>query len=131
MIKIIVTAVALVGLIFNIRRRRVCFVLWLLSNGYWCYYNFAAGEYAQAVLFAVFFVVSIIGFFAWRKSKIGAEYVALFGPDYVTLQRENYKQLTKKLEATRRDLQKRTIVLESMSRNNRELRRELRKLKGK
>lgn len=61
--------IAIAGVVFNIRKRREGFALWLFSNAYWAARNFGLGEYAQMILFIVFFGLSGYGFFAWRPEK--------------------------------------------------------------
>ena len=72
----IIFALAIVGVVLNIRKKRACFLFWLVTNGYWAVYNYAAGELAEAATFAVFWVLSIYGFKSWGKpatKKIQAE----------------------------------------------------------
>jgi len=63
----IILVLAVVGVILNIRKNRVCFLFWQVTNGYWAFYNYQAGEIAEAVTFAVFFFMSIYGFGAWGE----------------------------------------------------------------
>jgi hypothetical protein len=65
----IVFVIALIGAVLNIVKLRWCFVLWLVSNGFWLVHNIAAGDFPQAACYAIFFVISIWGFVAW-KSKL-------------------------------------------------------------
>lgn len=65
----IIAAIAIAGTILNIKKQRSGFVLWTVSNSHWLIHNIKIGEYAQAVIFAVFLALSIYGFFAWGKKK--------------------------------------------------------------
>lgn len=63
----IVVAIALTGAFLNTRSKWQGFLLWLVSNAWWCGYNIVAGEYPQAFLFGVFWILSLYGIFEWRK----------------------------------------------------------------
>jgi len=82
----LVVAVALAGAFLNTRGKWQGFLLWLISNAWWCWYNIIAGEYPQVFLFGVFWFISLYGIFQWRK-----------------IQREikNYKQAVKDFGQTR------------------------------
>ena len=64
-----ITIIALIGIVLNIQKKRECFLLWMFSNFNWAIYNFRIGEYTQAILFAVFFWFSFIGFGRWTYEK--------------------------------------------------------------
>ena len=68
----IIVFIAFAGVILNIKKHWFCFLLWLISNGYWFVYNIRIGEFAQASIYGVFFILSIYGLFSWRK-KAAAE----------------------------------------------------------
>ena len=68
-VSIIFTAISIIATIGNAYKKRWCFVIWLFTNSFWCIYDFSIGAYSQAVLFAVYFVISIIGFIEWRMKK--------------------------------------------------------------
>jgi len=63
----LVTALSLVGVILNIRHDRRCFYLWTGTNVAWAVVDFHRGLYAQAALFAVYFVLAIWGVIAWKR----------------------------------------------------------------
>jgi nicotinamide riboside transporter PnuC len=58
---------ALAGTIANIKRRRWCFAVWLVTNVSWCIYDWHLGAHAQAALFAVYAGLSVWGWLAWKK----------------------------------------------------------------
>jgi len=62
-----VTALAIVGVILNIKKRRACFIIWTFTNGAWCLYDYSIGATAQSALFAVYFVLALWGIYEWRK----------------------------------------------------------------
>jgi nicotinamide riboside transporter PnuC len=65
----LVTAASLVGTLANVRRRRWCFYVWLATNACWAAYNLHKGAYAQAVLMATYFGLSIWGLLTWRRGN--------------------------------------------------------------
>ena len=65
----VVATIAVVGVIYNVRKKRLCFIFWLFTNGFWFVRNIVKGEYAQAVTFAIFFGVCIYGIYAWGPRR--------------------------------------------------------------
>lgn len=53
----------------NERRNKYGFVFWLISNIYMTARFAVIGEYAQMVLFFVYFLLAIRGLFAWSKKE--------------------------------------------------------------
>jgi nicotinamide riboside transporter PnuC len=60
-----VTILSIVGVVLNIKKRKECFFIWAFTNAAWCIYDFVIGAYAQAALFAVYFVLAIWGLIEW------------------------------------------------------------------
>ena len=65
----IMSGVALAGTILNAERHKVGFIFWFISNLYMAVRFYVIGEYAQAVLFFVYFILAIRGIFAWTKKE--------------------------------------------------------------
>lgn len=66
----IMSAVALFGTILNAEMNIYGFIFWLISNLYMVIRFAYIGEYAQAVLFFIYFILAIRGIIAWKnKSK--------------------------------------------------------------
>ena len=61
------TCLSLVGVILNIKKLRVCFYIWAVTNFTWMVVDFKEGIYAQSALFAVYFVLAIWGLIEWKK----------------------------------------------------------------
>lgn len=61
----ILTAASIVGVILNIQKRRSSFAIWMGTNASWAAIDFGAGIPAQGVLFSVYFVLAVWGFWAW------------------------------------------------------------------
>lgn len=57
--------VAIIGAVLNICGRWEGFAFWLVSNGYWTYKNCEIGEYEQATIFFVFWILSFVGMIQW------------------------------------------------------------------
>jgi len=67
MLKILAVTCGLMGVALNIKKERLCFLLWFVSNGCWAWLTRA--EYLLSVQFAVFGLVCLYGFFAWGRSR--------------------------------------------------------------
>jgi len=64
---IIATIFAVIGVITNNRRLRVCFLLWLVSNGLTGAIHIYAGIWSLVVRDAIFFVLAIEGWIKWGR----------------------------------------------------------------
>jgi len=62
-------AASLIGVVLNIRRKRVCFAVWLFTNAAWTAVDLWHGVWAQSVLQAVYFGLAVWGIIAWRKPR--------------------------------------------------------------
>jgi nicotinamide mononucleotide transporter len=65
----IVTAGSLAGTILNIKKKKVCFWIWLFTNSSWCVYDFWISNYPQAILFLVYTGLAVYGIYEWNKNK--------------------------------------------------------------
>lgn len=65
----IVTIASLVGVVLNIKKKRLCFIVWLCTNSLWCIYDFYIKSYAQSLLFLIYVGLAIYGIYEWRVSK--------------------------------------------------------------
>jgi nicotinamide mononucleotide transporter len=65
----VVTAASLAGTILNIKKKRICFSIWLVTNSLWCAYDFHIGAYAQSSLFLIYVGLAIWGIIEWRKER--------------------------------------------------------------
>lgn len=68
-ISYIITAISIVATVGNAFQKRWCFIVWLFTNSFWCIYDIWIGSYGQAVMFAVYFVISVIGLRNWKKKE--------------------------------------------------------------
>jgi nicotinamide riboside transporter PnuC len=60
---------AVTGTILNAYKKRIGFYFWLLSNGYFVFFNFKSEIYFQAILFLIYTFLCFIGLYQWRKKE--------------------------------------------------------------
>jgi nicotinamide riboside transporter PnuC len=65
----ILTILALIGVILNIKKNSFCFVIWVFTNVSWSIVDFYKGIPLQGILFAVYTLLSVYGIFQWRKNE--------------------------------------------------------------
>ena len=65
----VLTLASLVGVIANIKKKKVCFAIWAVTNASWSVIDYAHGLPAQSALFAVYFLLAIWGMIEWRRDK--------------------------------------------------------------
>ena len=65
----LIVVIALVGIVLNVQRKWQGFLFWLVSNAWWFQHNLVIGEYAQAVLFFVFWILSVYGIYCWKRKE--------------------------------------------------------------
>jgi hypothetical protein len=63
----LVMIASLVGTVANIRQRRWCFAVWILTNAAWMANNIHIGQYAQAARDLVYLGLSAWRLLAWRN----------------------------------------------------------------
>lgn len=66
----LLTVLSLLGVILNIKKKRICFVIWAFTNLVWAIVDFMEGIPAQGILFIGYFLLSLWGIYEWRKGKI-------------------------------------------------------------
>lgn len=65
------TLIAIAGTVANVKKLRICFLLWTISNSVFVVYNVVNGHWHQAVLFTLYTGLAVWGLFAWRCSTDG------------------------------------------------------------
>ncbi|MCC7570657.1 nicotinamide mononucleotide transporter family protein [Candidatus Micrarchaeota archaeon] len=65
----LLTILSLIGVVLNIKKKQSCFIIWAVTNFSWTIVDFYREIYAQAVLFAIYFVLAIWGLVEWRKDS--------------------------------------------------------------
>jgi len=63
----LLTILSLTGTILNIKKKKVCFIIWTITNSLWTIVDFNAGLYSQAMLQFVYVGLAIWGIIEWRK----------------------------------------------------------------
>ncbi len=64
-----IAGITFAGTILNIFKNKICFILWIISNLFWCSFDYFNGDYPQASVFGINLIFSIVGYFTWRKSE--------------------------------------------------------------
>jgi nicotinamide riboside transporter PnuC len=67
--KILTMVLSLVGVILNIKKKRVCFVIWLFTNASWCIVDAIHGIWTQSFLMLVYTGLAVWGIIEWRKNE--------------------------------------------------------------
>ena len=62
------TALSLIGVVLNIKKKKLCFIVWGFTNAAWAIIDFWADLPAQGVLFTIYFLLAIWGLIEWRRS---------------------------------------------------------------
>jgi nicotinamide riboside transporter PnuC len=65
----VMAASCVIGAVLNAKKSIVGFYIWLPTNILWVLVSLRAAQYAQAALFSVYVVISIIGIINWRKTN--------------------------------------------------------------
>lgn len=68
-IGIITTILAVIGVVVNNRRLRVCFLFWLVSNALSGLIHAQASIWSLVARDAIFFVLAIDGWIRWGRKK--------------------------------------------------------------
>ena len=63
------TAVSLIGTVFNIRKKIICFYIWLLGDILWFTLDYTSGTYGRAALDFVQVLLAICGILEWKKAS--------------------------------------------------------------
>ena len=66
-IEILGTATSLIGILFNIKKMRICFVIWLISNFCWIYVQAQAGIWGMVACQVAFIGTCIWGWIEWGR----------------------------------------------------------------
>jgi hypothetical protein len=62
-----ITIFSIMGVILNIYKNSICFIIWTATNLIWCIFNFKKKIYAQSFLFFIYFILAIWGLIEWVK----------------------------------------------------------------
>jgi len=62
----ILMLISLFATFLNVKKKRVCFKIWLVTNTCWAVYDFSIGAVWQGCLFTVYTGLAIYGIYQWR-----------------------------------------------------------------
>ncbi len=65
----IVAAFSLVGVVLNVYKKRLCFVIWAGTNFAWMVIDFKEGIPAQGVLMGLYFGLALWGLWRWGRKR--------------------------------------------------------------
>jgi nicotinamide riboside transporter PnuC len=65
----IITIASLTGVIANIYKKQWCFIIWSITNSFWCIYDYTKGAYSQSILFFVYLLLALWGLWKWRRPR--------------------------------------------------------------
>jgi nicotinamide riboside transporter PnuC len=63
------TALSMIGVILNARKRVSGFWFWAVANAGWVIVNYWQGLWAQAVLFGFYLLACLYGIWVWRRGE--------------------------------------------------------------
>lgn len=67
----LLSAIGIIGALWNIRKRKSCFILWSIGNLGWITFGIFIPEYrGQIPLWIIFTALYIYGWWQWRKEEI-------------------------------------------------------------
>jgi nicotinamide riboside transporter PnuC len=69
LVGLIATVLAVTGVVLNNRRRRSCFLLWLLSNTLTAAIHAHAGIWSLCARDVIFVALAVEGLWLWRKQR--------------------------------------------------------------
>ena len=60
---------SLLATYLNVRKKKVCFKIWLVTNTLWAIYDVYKGAYWQALLFIAYVGLAIYGMIRWKEEE--------------------------------------------------------------
>lgn len=64
----LLTVLAIVGVVLNIKKHHSCFYIWFFTNASWAVVDFYKGIPMQGLLFTVYTGLAVYGIYEWRKN---------------------------------------------------------------
>jgi nicotinamide riboside transporter PnuC len=65
----LLTALSIIGTLYNLQKRAAGWIIWTISNAGWIMSFTMKGLPAEATLFSVYLVLSVYGIFKWRQPR--------------------------------------------------------------
>jgi len=72
-ITILLTILAIIGVVLNIKKNIWCFYIWAVTNASWAIVDFYKGIPAQGILFTIYTCLAIYGIFAWKRDSYASK----------------------------------------------------------
>ena len=69
MVSWITTALCLTGTVLNVKKNKLCFILWLIGNILWLIIDIKNGLISRAILDIVQGVLALWGIIEWRNTN--------------------------------------------------------------
>jgi nicotinamide mononucleotide transporter len=66
---VILTILAMIGVVLNIKKKIACFYIWFFTNASWAVVDFYKDIPAQGILFTIYTGLAVYGLIEWRKDK--------------------------------------------------------------
>ena len=64
---VVLTILAIIGVVLNIKKNKVCFYIWFVTNASWAVVDFYKGIPMQGLLFVVYTGLAVWGIVEWKK----------------------------------------------------------------
>lgn len=68
-IELVAVLLALLGSFYVARKDRIGFLLWVASNEIWIMFDLYYSHYGQLIMYALFTLTSLYGFWNWRPNN--------------------------------------------------------------
>lgn len=69
MIPVLSTTICLIGTILNVKKVLLCFILWVVGNALWMYYDISITLYSRALLDLVQLLLAVWGYIEWKRER--------------------------------------------------------------
>jgi len=63
----LLTVLAIVGVVLNIHKKRLCFYIWFVTNSSWAVIDFYKGIPMQGLLFVIYTGLALYGIVKWKE----------------------------------------------------------------
>lgn len=63
----VVTGAAVVGTVANAFKKKWCFIVWMITNTFWIFYNIHNNAYSLALLYCVNLIIAVLGLYKWSN----------------------------------------------------------------
>lgn len=65
----LLTALSIIGTLYNLQKRAAGWIIWTISNAGWIMSFTMKGLLAEATLFSVYLILSVYGIFKWWQPR--------------------------------------------------------------